>query len=239
MNPRFWGIVPAAGVGRRMGSEIPKQYLLLRDRAVIEHSIARLLEHPRINKVLVALAEDDDLWETLGMAGDARIQPVSGGAERCHSVLNALRWLETEAGPEEWVLVHDAARPCLRAADLQRLIEELEDHPVGGILAGPLHDTVKRTDREQRITQTLERESLWRAFTPQMFRLGILRESLEHALKSGRTVTDEASAIELAGLAPLVVEGAGDNIKITRPEDLELAALFLKRQQKVKREGLE
>jgi len=229
--PRCWALVPAAGVGRRMGSKIPKQYLQLAGRPVLEHTLERLLGHPLIEGVVVALSADDAWWPSLGFAADSRVLRVDGGAERCHSVLNGLAALQRIAPPESWVLVHDAARPCLRAGDIDRLVGELHRHPVGGILAAPLHDTVKQADDAGDIARTLPRERLWRAFTPQMFRLDGLKSALESALEKGLLVTDEASAMELAGHAPRLVEGHADNIKITRPEDLALAEFHLRQQQ--------
>lgn len=228
---RYWGVVPAAGVGRRMGGTVPKQYLSLNDKLVIEHTLARLLDHPLITRVYVALSSEDHWWDSCRYAGHAGIIRVEGGKERSQSVLNALCKIMQEAGPEEWVLVHDAARPCLRASDINRLIDELADHPVGGILAGRMSDTVKLEGRPGVVAETLPREHLWRAFTPQMFRLGLLHESLIAALKAGRLVTDEASAIELHGLEHRLVEGSSDNIKITHPRDLELAGFYLQQQK--------
>ena len=222
-----WAIVPAAGIGRRMGSAVPKQYLDLDGRPVIEYALESLLKHPDIQKVLVPLSESDEWWRGTAFAADPRIRRVSGGRERCDSVLNALRMLADEADRDDGVLVHDAARPCLRSFDLDKLINTLQNHPVGGLLAVPLHDTVKRANESGEVLETLPREALWRAYTPQMFRYSTLRSALEDALAAGKLVTDEASAIELAGLSPLLVEGAADNIKITRPEDLPLAAFYL------------
>jgi 2-C-methyl-D-erythritol 4-phosphate cytidylyltransferase len=226
---RFWAVVPAAGVGRRMGGDTPKQYLQIGGRTVIEHTLGRLLGHPRIESVVVALSEDDGWWPDLPLSKHPKISRVEGGAERCHSVLSGLRHLSGKAAADDWVLVHDAARPCLRRSDLDRLIETLKYHLVGGLLAVPVHDTVKRANRLCHVEETLPREALWRAYTPQMFRLGSLLSSIEDALAEGHLVTDESSAVEFAGLAPLLVEGHSDNIKITRPEDLELAKFFLER----------
>ncbi len=223
----YWAVVPAAGVGRRMGSDIPKQYLSLNGRQVIEHTLQRLLDHPLIEQTLVALSPNDAWWPATAYANHAGVIAVDGGAERCHSVLNALHRLSEMAADHDWVLVHDAARPCLRVGDIDRLIEQLNDHPVGGILGMPVRDTMKRADADGQITETVCREGLWHAFTPQMFRLGALREALSQALEQGLQVTDEASAIELAGDSPKLVEGHPDNIKITRPEDLALAAFYL------------
>jgi len=225
-----WVVIPAAGKGRRMGSELPKQYLPLCNRMVIEHTLERLLLHPGIDGVYLALDPRDPHWETTEYAGHPDIVRVSGGDERAHSVLNALEALQQRADPGDWVLVHDAARPCVRRSDIDLLISEAGKHPVGGVLGVALHDTLKRTDESNHIEATVDRRGLWRAFTPQMFRLGELFEALSQALAAGVVVTDEASAIEWAGLRPRMVPGHADNIKITQAEDLELASFFLQRQ---------
>jgi 2-C-methyl-D-erythritol 4-phosphate cytidylyltransferase len=223
----LWAVVPAAGVGRRMGVAVPKQYLELQGRPVIEHTLERLMGHPDIAGVYVAVAEDDERWENTAYAGHPEIVRVKGGAERCHSVLNALALLRRSADPDDWVLVHDAARPCLRREDVDTLLEKLRDHPVGGILGVPAHDTMKRTDEKGAVLETVARECLWHAFTPQMFRLGMLQQALQSALEKGVVVTDDAAAMELAGHQPLMIQGHADNIKITRPEDLALASYYL------------
>ncbi len=229
--PRFWAVVPAAGVGRRMEAEVPKQYLMLNQKPVIAHTLERLLSYPRISGVVVALSPEDEYWSDTGFEHESRIHRAQGGRERCHSVLNGLELLATMADPSDWVLVHDAARPCLRDEDLDRLITELETDPVGGILAVPVHDTVKLSDEDGRVRTTVPRESLWRAYTPQMFRVSLLQQALNSALDQGLEVTDEASAVEAWGESPRLVEGHADNIKITRPEDIELAAFFLQQQR--------
>jgi 2-C-methyl-D-erythritol 4-phosphate cytidylyltransferase len=230
MSERFWAVVPAAGAGRRMASAIPKQYLPLLGRRVIEHSLGCLLEHERISAVYVALSQADEWWPETAYADHPRVVRVPGGAERCHSVRNALEGLRMTAAAEDWVLVHDAARPCLHRSDLDRMIDELAGDPVGGLLAAPLHDTIKQAGPEGRVKATIPRERLWRAFTPQMFRLGELCEALDQALAGGWLVTDDASAMELAGHAPRLLHGRSDNIKITRPEDLWLAEFYLQQQ---------
>lgn len=227
---RVWAVVPAAGSGRRMGSDIPKQYLALRGRRVIDHTLLRLANHPRIEAVFVAVASDDPYWSVpTGTA--APIHTCTGGEERCHSVLNGLERLREVAAAEDWVLVHDAARPCLRDEDIDRLLDTLADHPVGGLLGLPVADTVKRSDAAGTVLETVSREGLWRALTPQLFRVGVLREALAAAVAAGRLVTDEAAAMELAGHWPKMVEGHPDNIKITRPGDLPLAELFMQQQE--------
>lgn len=228
-HPNYWAIIPAAGIGQRMQADRPKQYLPLSGRTVIEHTLERVADHPALAGTVVALADDDAYWPGVRARLKVRVDETAGGAERCHSVLNALVALEPRARADDWVLVHDAARPCLRRSDIDRLIEQLAPHPVGGLLGAPVSDTVKRTDAEGRVVETVERRNLWRALTPQMFRYGELRRALVHALDRGWMVTDEASAIELSGQQPLMVEGEPDNIKITRPGDLALAEFFLQR----------
>ncbi len=223
----FWAVIPAAGIGKRMGSEIPKQYLELNGRAIILHTLDRLLAHPSVNGAVVALSRHDGWWEHLDTYYDKPVQRVEGGMERCHSVLNALHELSVHADDTDWVLVHDAARPCMTQADLDNLMSSLSEDEVGGLLAVPVRDTMKRAEPDGRVIDTVERKHLWHALTPQMFRLGQLRDALEQALEDEHLVTDEASAMESAGYQPLLVEGSASNIKITRVEDLALAEFYL------------
>lgn len=213
-----------------MGGARPKQYLELAGRAVLEHTLARLAADPRISGIVVALGPDDSDWGRLTLPAGIEVRTVAGGAERCHSVLNALDALAATAAAQDWVLVHDAARPCLRAADLARLLDTLAEDPVGGLLGVPVRDTMKRGDAGDRVEATVDRTGLWHALTPQMFRLQALREALAAAIAAGDLVTDEAAAMERAGHRPRLVPGAGDNLKITRPEDLPLAAYYLAHQ---------
>lgn len=233
MTTRLWAVLPAAGVGRRMGSTVPKQYLELAGRAVIEHTLELFVSHARIAGVVVALGVEDGYWDATAYAAHPRVRRAPGGAERCHSVLNALAALDGEADADDWVLVHDAARPCLRPDDLERLIDALLDDDVGGLLGIQVRDTMKRAGADERIDATVDRSSLWHAYTPQMFRLGLLRRALHEALEAGDLVTDDASAIERLGLAPRLIEGHADNIKITRAEDLPLAHFHLQRQGRI------
>lgn len=228
----YWAVVPAAGVGRRMGDETPKQYLSLLGRPVIAHTLERLCNHRRISGVVVALAREDHWWGDVRT--DAAQPPITapGGSERCHSVLNGLEALAERAAGNDWVLVHDAVRPCLRLEDLDRLMETLEQDPVGGLLATRVKDTMKRATGDGQVSGTVSRESLWHALTPQMFRFDALRSALRLAIDEGRNVTDEAQAMELSGLRPRVVEGHDDNIKITRREDMALAEFFLTHQER-------
>lgn len=230
--PACWGLIPAAGVGRRFGAAIPKQYLELQGRRVIDHAIDRFLRHPRFRGCAVVLHPTDPYWPEGAHAEHPGVLRAVGGAERCHSVRNGLDALSAVAADQDWVFVHDAARPCLRTADLDALIAALPNESVGALLAVPVHDTVKRaTAGRGRVEGTVPRADLWRAFTPQVFRLGLLRDALDHALGTEQLVTDDASAVELLGLAPRLVEGHADNIKITAPEDLALAEFYLRRQE--------
>jgi 2-C-methyl-D-erythritol 4-phosphate cytidylyltransferase len=227
-NRKIYAVVPAAGAGSRMGAEIPKQYLMLAGQTVLEHSLDVLLACERIATVVLVLSADDERWpEIRGRYRDGRVETVNGGAERCHSVLNGLEHLAGTAGVDDWVLVHDAARPCVRQQDIEMLMTRLEDHEVGGLLGVPVADTMKQVDSDSMILKTVERDGLWRALTPQMFRLGPLRDALQQAIASGVMVTDDASAMEMAGYRARMVEGQADNIKITRPADLQLAEFYL------------
>jgi 2-C-methyl-D-erythritol 4-phosphate cytidylyltransferase len=210
----------------------PKQYLSLRGKTVLEHSLARIIGYPRIAATVLVISAADEYWRPMAAAFAERSLIVTqGGAERCHSVLNGLHALAGHAAPQDWVLVHDAARPCLRRADIDRLMEQLQDHPLGGLLGIPVTDTMKRSDEQGNVIETVRREGLWRALTPQMFRYEMLSRALQAALDRGTVVTDEAAAMEMAGHAPRMVEGHGDNIKITRPQDLALAEMYLQQQE--------
>lgn len=220
--PAFWALIPAAGVGARMLADRPKQYLQLAGKSILEHTLDCFLDHPQLRGLVVSLSVDDAYWPTLPYARNERIQRADGGSERADSVLNGLiRLAELGASENDWVLVHDAARPNLSRYDLDLLLAELADDDVGGLLAVPARDTLKRAGSDGRVQETVDRSVIWQAYTPQMFRLGNLHRVLADALVSGVQVTDEASAIEWSGQAPRLIEGRADNLKITRPEDLE------------------
>lgn len=228
---KIWVIIPAAGIGKRMESDTPKQYLKLNNKTIIEHTLSVFDEHDSISDIVVSVSDGDEYWSSLELDLSKHLHVAKGGEERCDSVFNGLKYLENKADDNDWVLVHDAARPCLRQKDLTLLIDILKDHDVGGILAVPVRDTMKRSFDNNCIKGTVDRKNLWHALTPQMFRYSMLKNALESALNNNDVITDEASAIELAGYKPLLVEGHADNIKITRPEDLVLASFFL---QKIK-----
>ena len=227
MNGAVYAVVPAAGAGKRMGSLVPKQYLELAGSTVLEHTLWRLASNALIQKVVVSISAGDEYFDDLRARLPAKVSTALGGAERCLSVLSALHVLAAQARPDDWVMVHDAARPCVPVADLDRMLVALGDSEVGGILAAPVRDTLKRCDADGAIIATVDRTQLWHALTPQMFRLGTLIGAIEAALAAGVMVTDEAQAIERLGLTPRVVAGSADNLKITHPEDLVLAGRIL------------
>ena len=223
---RYWLIVPAAGVGRRFGEQLPKQYVPVRGRTVLEWSLAPFRADGRCAGIVIALAASDPHWPAISQKLGS-VTVALGGAERCHSVRNALGALEGQVDASDWVLVHDAARPCLPTADLNRLLERLESHPVGGLLAAPAADTLKAAGDDQQVMRTVDRSGLWRALTPQMFRYGRLCQALDAALTAGRLPTDESQAIEWLGERPQIVAGSAANLKVTSPEDLLVAAALL------------
>ncbi|WP_394211517.1 2-C-methyl-D-erythritol 4-phosphate cytidylyltransferase [Enterovibrio calviensis] len=215
-------IVPAAGVGKRMGAAYPKQYLTIGNKTLLEHTVHYLLDHPKVSKVVIAIGAEDEYFHSTSLADDDRVVVIIGGAERADSVLAGLN-----ATHAEWVMVHDAARPCVRHEDIDALIEAATSHADGALLASPVRDTMKRANTEGCVDHTVCREQLWHALTPQMFRRDLLLTALQRALEQSLAVTDEASAIEFAGGTPKLVVGHADNIKVTQPEDLALAAFFL------------
>ena len=230
IHQKYWAVLPAAGAGQRMNSPLAKQYLSLCGKTVIENTLERLMAFSPLEKLVVVVAENDTCWPTMPIKQHNKLHTVMGGSERIHSVLNGLKYLDQWADAGDWVLVHDVARPCVRLSDITTLIEQLKNHPVGGLLAYPVQDTMKRADAALEVQKTVPREQLWHALTPQMFRLGPLRAALESVLEKGGIVTDEAAAMESMGHAPMLVSGSRDNIKITYPEDLALAQYFLENQ---------
>ena len=227
---KYWGIVPAAGVGKRMQADRPKQYLQLNAHTVIEQTLTRLLDVKQFTAVVVAISKEDPYWPELKISKNPRIITAAGGKERADSVLSALNAIVDKAADNDWVLVHDAARPCITRSDVEHLIDELHGHPVGGILALASHDTLKLVNADLAITDTVDRGKIWRALTPQMFRYSALKHALQEAADKGWIMTDDASAMELQGLQPKIIAGRSDNLKITRPEDLALAQFYLEQQ---------
>ena len=229
--PRHFALVPAAGCGARFSADIPKQYLALAGKPLIYHALEALCQCTRITEVWVVLSPDDSWWKTYDWQPlEGKLKLVfCGGTSRAQSVANGLAALASTAAPDDWILVHDAARPCLSQALLESLFTELADDPVGGLLALPVADTIKRADAQQRVAATLPRDGLWQAQTPQMFRAGLLQQALDGV--DLNQITDESSAVEALGLQPLLVEGDSRNFKLTRAQDAILAECLLRQSQ--------
>ncbi|MDA0279204.1 MAG: 2-C-methyl-D-erythritol 4-phosphate cytidylyltransferase [Proteobacteria bacterium] len=230
----IWAILPAAGIGRRMGSTIPKQYLTIDGVPLILHSLRRLSAVSEIQKIIVVIHPEDNRWaklqESIVEEFENRIITVMGGDERYQSVLNGLTAVTELAASDDWVLVHDAVRPCIRTSDIENLISKVSLHPVGGLLGSAVDNTLKKVGADLSVIETVDRESYWNALTPQMFRFAALKESIEAVVASGEQVTDEAAAMEVAGFKPIMIAGHKDNIKITVESDLVLASQILKNQ---------
>ncbi len=222
---RYWAVIPAAGAGKRMQSDIPKQYLQISGKPIIEYTLEVFTKHPDIESVIVAISDTDEYWNELPISRHPKVKTTEGGVERCHSVMNCLDYLSDIADESDWVLVHDAARPCLKSTDIDKLINNVSATD-GGLLALPVRDTMKRSN-DRHVSETVSREGLWHALTPQMFRLHNLQLALKAVIDSGELVTDESLAMERAGYRPLLVEGRPDNIKVTHNVDLYLATLYL------------
>ncbi|MBT5031447.1 MAG: 2-C-methyl-D-erythritol 4-phosphate cytidylyltransferase [Proteobacteria bacterium] len=229
---KCWVVIAAGGSGKRMKRTVPKQYLEISGKTVIEHVMGVFLAHKIISGVVVVTAVDDSRWQKLAPSHPKFLGRVEGGVERSDSVLNGLNALSPHVGPDDWVLVHDAARPCISKELIDRLTKKVMRHPIGGILGLPITDTIKETDHNGGIIKTVSRESMWLAQTPQMFRLQTLRGALNDLNQRGVKVTDEAAAMEFLGMRPLIVEGSETNLKITTPADLPLAEYFLEGQAK-------
>lgn len=230
----YWALIAAAGQGTRMGTEVPKQYLKLSTKTVLEHTLDVFDGHEQISGIVVVLSAHDRFWEAAAFTNHKPLFTVTGGDERAKSVLNGLKFLEKKAQPQDWVLVHDAARPCLRSIDIDKLIQACQSVTQGGgILAMPVSDTIKKVDTNMNIIKTVDRNPLWRALTPQMFPINFLTQALSQVISQGLTMTDEAAAMEHIGHSVKVVPGHHDNIKITQPTDLGLAEFFLKQQGRI------
>lgn len=233
-SPHFWAVVPAAGSGSRMGSNIPKQYLRLKGKTVLEVTLSKLLALPNLLGVVVCVAEKDDIFKRLDIANNPRVHVAIGGAERADSVLKGLEYLKTieHFNSADWVLVHDAARPCVENSSLHKLLNvclRANGEYIGAILASPVADTLKKAEG-QKVETTISRDSIWQAHTPQCFPAFALNQALKDALAQKKIITDEASAIEFSNGSVRLVEDSRTNIKITRPEDLALAEFILAQQ---------
>lgn len=231
-SPKLWAVIPAAGSGSRFSKTELKQYQMIQDKTVLEHTVCRLNQLPLAGYV-IAIADEDHFAKTLGFDQLDKAHFCTGGAERVHSVLNALHYLKTLAAPDDLVLVHDAARPCVTLDCLERLVQTAIDYRCSAILAIPVRDTLKRVQVDDQIDQTVSREQLWQAQTPQISTYSVLTHAIEKVLCTENVITDEASALEHTGVTVRVVAGRSDNLKITYSDDLELAKLILSAQQKI------
>ena len=234
LTQQFVAVVPAAGAGKRMQANCPKQYLTIGNKTILEHTVERLLSHPLINKVIIALSDGDEYFPLTSLINNKNIETVIGGKERVDSVLAGLKAIDLQVYP--WVLVHDAARPCVTHDDISRLIALCLEKQTGALLAAPVRDTMKRSFSSdlavKQVSKTVDRESLWHALTPQMYQVSDLKEAIINGLNNNAELTDESSAIELANIPSLLVSASSENIKITHPDDLALAAFFLDKQNK-------
>lgn len=224
-------IVPAAGVGKRMQANSPKQYLTIGEFTILEHTILALLQNQYIERVVVAISPQDEYFQNTCLASHPKVTTVDGGAERVDSVLAGLKFAEKIEHKYQWALVHDAARPCVSDSDISNLITTCQNNSSGGLLAYQVRDTMKRSDNQAQVLATVEREHLWHALTPQMYPTKQLIKAIEQGLAQQLVITDESSAIEAAGLPSQLVESSSENIKVTRPDDLAYAEFILSKRQ--------
>ena len=233
MSAHVWAVVPAGGVGSRMGAALPKQYLQLLGIPVIQLTLERLFACDRVERLVLGISRDDEHWRALGFKHSRLTAVVDAGEERVDTVENCLHFIMEQGGEQDWALVHDAARPCVRPDEIERLIETVQRQGEGGILAVPVSDTLKRSHRKSvpRILETVPRDDLWRAMTPQLFRVEELLNAIQSAREAGVLITDEASAMEAAGIQPLLQSCSPDNIKITLPQDIQFAEMSMRAQE--------
>jgi 2-C-methyl-D-erythritol 4-phosphate cytidylyltransferase len=230
-SKKYWAIVPAAGSGNRFSSDMPKQFHQLDGQQVAQHTLSRLLSLTPLEAIYIPCDIDCPWWSEIPAVRDSRVHLISGGEQRANSVLNGLNALQELASDDDWVLVHDMVRPCVTTDNIRVLMDALIDHPVGGILAAPVNDTLKIVSAESEIHSTVDRDQYRVAQTPQMFRYNRLKQAISAMLKDQLIPTDEAAAIEYTGQQALAVNGRQDNIKITRREDLVIASAIMKNQR--------
>lgn len=230
----IWVVIPAAGIGSRMQSERPKQYLPLIDKCVLEESVAPFINMQEVKRIIVAVKPGDATWSTLSLSHHAKVEGIAGGKERYHSVLHGLQHIQAQAQLDDWVIVHDGVRPCLTQEEIYDLLRAVEGHRVGGVLGVPVRDTTKVVNHAGSIVRTTDRSILWNALTPQIFRYGLLLNAINKAIQEKKTPTDEAQAIELADRIPIMIKGRYTNIKITEPDDLHYARFLLNHRKQKK-----
>ena len=230
-NNRLWVVIPAAGIGKRMGVDIPKQYITVCDKAIIEHTVEKFTSRNDLQGILVALSNSDQHWSTLELSENNKITTVTGGEERYKSVYNALCSLKNKADDDDWILVHDAVRPCITTSEIDQFIADLDHlNGIGGILALPCFETMKKANTNHEIEETIDRKFIWHAQTPQMFRYKKLFLAIEKIMNENIFITDEAMAMELAGYKPILIQGTHSNIKITDQNDLKYLESFLRQE---------
>tara|TARA_Y100000817_G_scaffold158440_1_gene123919 strand:- start:72 stop:776 length:705 start_codon:yes stop_codon:yes gene_type:complete len=230
-NNRLWVVIPAAGIGKRMGVDIPKQYITVCDKAIIEHTVEKFTSRNDLQGILVALSNSDQHWSTLELSKNNKITTVTGGEERYKSVYNALCSLKNKAGDDDWILVHDAVRSCITTFEIDQFIADLDHlNGIGGILALPCFETMKKANTNHEIEETIDRKFIWHAQTPQMFRYKKLFLAIEKIMNENIFITDEAMAMELAGYKPMLIQGTHSNIKITDQNDLKYLESFLRQE---------
>ena len=230
-NNRLWVVIPAAGIGKRMGVDIPKQYITVCDKAIIEHTVEKFTSRNDLQGILVILSNSDQHWSTLELSKNNKITTVTGGEERYKSVYNALCSLKNKAGDDDWILVHDAVRPCITTSEIDQFIADLDHlNGIGGILALPCFETMKKANTNHEIEETIDRKFIWHAQTPQMFRYKKLFLAIEKIMNENIFITDEAMAMELAGYKPMLIQGTHSNIKITDQNDLKYLESFLRQE---------
>ena len=230
-NNRLWVVIPAAGIGKRMGVDIPKQYITVCDKAIIEHTVEKFTSRNDLQGILVILSNSDQHWSTLELSKNNKITTVTGGEERYKSVYNALCSLKNKADDDDWILVHDAVRPCITTSEIDQFIADLDHlNGIGGILALPCFETMKKANTNHEIEETIDRKFIWHAQTPQMFRYKKLFLAIEKIMNENIFITDEAMAMELAGYKPILIQGTHSNIKITDQNDLKYLESFLRQE---------
>ena len=229
--PKIWAILPAAGAGKRFSTEKPKQFFELNGLPVAEHCLQRLLTIESLQSIIIPCDMSASEWAQVRSVQNPKVQLVTGGDQRANSVLNGLQAIASHVDDTDWVLVHDIARPCITSADINKLIDAVENHAAGGVLTASVNETLKKVSSDQHIEATVDRAQYRLAQTPQIFKFSLLKAAIENCLQAGITPTDEAFAVEHAGLPVLVVEGRQDNIKITRQEDLAIASAILNSQE--------
>ena len=225
---KYWVVIPAAGIGRRMGGDIPKQYVSVNGKTIVEHTIDNFIGRKEIENICIAISESDKFWSALPISKNKKMITTMGGSERYESVYNGLCALKDKANDDDWVLVHDAVRPCLKKSIIDRLITDVSSNDVGGILALPCFETMKKVNNNRHIEETINREIIWRAQTPQVFKYKKLLLAIENAINENIHITDEAMAMELLNYKPIVIMGDEKNIKITHQTDLKHLELFLR-----------